>query len=435
MLTAGFGALLILIIVITLLGISRIYAINQRIEALVYEQTFKSELLTSILRITRERQQITLQLFVLKDDAGRETAYRQYQALIGQMFAAFDRLEEMKPAGVERVAITEAFNAATQSQEVRERVVALLMRGDLATASNLYLEQGLPTQGVFQESLNRLIDSNRAATLDAVSQSSLAMREALWMVAGVGVLLLMVGVGVAAAVSRQIVRSEDALHLEKELAEVTLHSIGDGVITVDAEGCIDYMNPVAEQYTGWNDTDAKGQTLDAVYRVVDAQTGKPIPHPGGSESGARGTSGITVTLLGRSGNACAIRDSFAPRHNSKGNLVGWVVVFHDVSQIQKMAEQLTWQASHDALTGLINRREFERRLAELIDSAHNDNKQHALMYMDLDNFKTVNDTCGHAAGDELLRQLTTVMLSKMRGSDTLARIGGDEFVALMPGSD
>ena len=191
------------------------------------------------------------------------------------------------------------------------------------------------------------------------------------------------------------------------------------------------MNPVAEQYTGWSNADARGQPLDVVYRVADEQTGKILPHPGGREVGARGMSGITVRLLGRSGNACAIRDSSAPRHNGDGNLVGWVVVFHDVSQIQEMAEQLTWQASHDALTGLINRREFERRLSELIESARSDNKQHALMYMDLDNFKTVNDTCGHAAGDELLRQLTTVMLSKMRGSDTLARVGGDEFGALL----
>ncbi len=310
-LTAGFGALLVLIIVVTLLGIWRIYTINQRIEALVYEQNFESELLATLL---------------------------------------------------------------TTSQ---------------------------------------------------------AMREALLLVAAVGVLVLLIGAWVASLVIRQIVRSEDALHREKELAQVTLDSIGDGVISTDGEGRIDYMNPVAEQYTGWQGADARGQPLDTVYRVVDELTGKPLPHPGGIEAGARGTSGMTVRLLGRSGNMCAIRDSSAPIHNSAGNLVGWVVVFHDVSQIQEMAQQLSWQASHDPLTGLVNRREFERRLADLLDSARTDNKPHALMYMDLDNFKTVNDTCGHAAGDELLRQLTTVMQSRMRGSDTLARLGGDEFGVLL----
>jgi diguanylate cyclase (GGDEF)-like protein/PAS domain S-box-containing protein len=219
-------------------------------------------------------------------------------------------------------------------------------------------------------------------------------------------------------------------HREKELAEVTLHSIADGVITLDAGGNVEYMNPVAEEYTGWKSHEAQGQPLDAVYRVVDEETGKAIPHPGGHEVGGRG-GGMTVRLLGRTGNVCAIRDSSAPIHNSEDRLVGWVVVFHDVSQIQEMAQQLSWQATHDALTGLVNRREFERRLGVLIESAQTDNKQHALLYMDLDNFKTVNDTSGHAAGDELLLQLTTVMQSRMRGSDTLARLGGDEFGVLL----
>ena len=256
--------------------------------------------------------------------------------------------------------------------------------------------------------------------------------EALLPIAVVGVLVLILGAGVALLVSRWIVRGEDALYREKELAEVTLHSIGEGVITIDAGGRIDYLNPVAEQYTGWSGTDAKGQRLDAVYRVVHEQTGEPVSYPGSDDTAGQATPrGVTVRLLGRSGNACAIRDSYAPMHDSNGNLVGWVVVFHDVSQIEEMAQQLSWQASHDALTGLFNRGEFERRLADLIDSVRKENKQHALMYMDLDNFKAVNDTCGHAAGDELLRQLTTVMQARMRGSDTLARIGGDEFGGLL----
>ena len=255
---------------------------------------------------------------------------------------------------------------------------------------------------------------------------------ALLPVAVVGVLVLVLGAAVAFLVTRQIVRSEDALYREKELAEVTLHSIGEGVITIDAKGRVDYLNPVAEQYTGWRAADAKGERLDAVYRVVHEQTGKPVPLPGSDEAKTHGASpGATVRLLGRSGNPCAIRDSYAPIHDSSGKLVGWVVVFHDVSQIEEMAQQLSWQASHDALTGLLNRGEFERRLADLIDSVRKENKQHALMYMDLDNFKAVNDTCGHAAGDELLRQLTTVMQARMRGSDTLARIGGDEFGGLL----
>lgn len=245
-------------------------------------------------------------------------------------------------------------------------------------------------------------------------------------------LLAILGGGLAAwFVVRRVARAEEALRDAKELAEVTLNSIGDGVITVSGDGCIDVMNPVAELYTGWTSAQAHGQPLDAVYRVVDEHTGRPLPHPGGDDAGARGASGIAVRLLRRDGVSCAIRDSSAAIHHGDGNLVGWVVVFHDVSQIEEMAQQLSWQASHDPLTGLVNRREFERRLAELVASARADAPQHALLYLDLDNFKSVNDTCGHAAGDELLRQLTTVMQAHMRGSDTLARLGGDEFGVLL----
>jgi diguanylate cyclase (GGDEF)-like protein len=138
-----------------------------------------------------------------------------------------------------------------------------------------------------------------------------------------------------------------------------------------------------------------------------------------------------VTLLDRNGRECPIRYSQAPIRNREGQALGKIVVFHDISPIRAMAQQLLWQASHDALTGLVNRREFERRLTELIDTARVQHREHALMFMDMDNFKAVNDTCGHTAGDELLRQLTSVMLSRMRGSDTLARLGGDEFGALL----
>lgn len=248
--------------------------------------------------------------------------------------------------------------------------------------------------------------------------------------------LMVVGATViVAVVIRRVKRTEYALQVEKELAQVTLHSIGDGVITTDAEGRVEYLNPVAEQYTGWTTEEARGHPLADVYRVIDERTGKgldalaqPQPQPPvpGEEAGA-----VSVRLVDRNGRECPIRYSHAPIRNREGRALGMIVVFHDISQIRAMAQQLLWQASHDALTGLVNRREFERRLTDLIDTARGEAREHALMFMDLDNFKAVNDTCGHNAGDELLRQLTVVMLSRMRRGDTLARLGGDEFGALL----
>ena len=251
-------------------------------------------------------------------------------------------------------------------------------------------------------------------------------------VAAAAAMLLVCGIVAGVMVARHVKRTQYAVQMEKELAQVTLHSIGDGVITTDAEGRVEYLNPVAEQYTGWPTREARGRPLAEVYRVIDERTRQaldalaPAPEPQVEDAAS-----VSVRLVNRDGRECPIRYSHAPIRNSEGRAFGMIVVFHDISQMRAMAQQLLWQASHDALTGLVNRREFERRLSDLIDTARAEGREHALAFMDLDNFKAVNDTCGHSAGDELLRQLTSVMLSRMRGSDTLARLGGDEFGALL----
>ena len=253
------------------------------------------------------------------------------------------------------------------------------------------------------------------------------------LIVGMEVLVLLAAGVTAVLILRQVIRAENALQFEKELAQVTLHSIGDGVITTDADGRVEYLNPIAEQYTGWRTAEARGRPLAEIYRVIDERTGEfvgPLPLVYVSGRRAGGDAG-SVRLLDRNGRECPIRYSQAPILSRGGRTLGMVVIFHDISQIRAMSQQLIWQANHDALTGLVNRREFERRLVELIDTAKAGGREHALMFMDLDNFKAVNDTCGHSAGDELLRQLTAVMMTRMRGSDTLARLGGDEFGALL----
>lgn len=219
----------------------------------------------------------------------------------------------------------------------------------------------------------------------------------------------------------------------KERAQVTLESIGDAVITTDAEGRVDYLNPVAERLTGWSLESAQGAPLPEVFRLINEYSREPVTDPVAhclAEGCIVGLANHTV-LINRHGQEFAIEDSAAPIRDTNNHLLGVVLVFHDVSEQRRLQEEISHQAQHDALTGLFNRYEFERRLQQAIEMAQAQDSEHALCYLDLDQFKLVNDTCGHAAGDALLKQLSVLFESKIRQCDTLARLGGDEFGVLL----
>jgi diguanylate cyclase (GGDEF)-like protein/PAS domain S-box-containing protein len=228
-------------------------------------------------------------------------------------------------------------------------------------------------------------------------------------------------------------RAEARLFEEKECLRVTLSCIGDAVITTDICGKVTYLNAVAESLTGWTSQEANGLPLSDVFHIVHSQTNEPAPNPVERVLQEKQPAGLALhtLLIQRNGNTFPIEDSAAPIRDQQGDLIGAVLIFHDITHAQRMATQMTYQASHDALTGLINRREFEWRVAALRTGKQEGKRQHTLLYLDLDHFKIVNDTGGHIAGDELLRQLTSLLQAKLRSNDTLARLGGDEFGVLL----
>lgn len=226
---------------------------------------------------------------------------------------------------------------------------------------------------------------------------------------------------------------EKMLFEEKERLRVTLNHIGDAVITTDISDNVTYLNPVAEIMTGWTSEEANGFPLAEVFHIVNSETNETAPNP--IELVLHQKQPVNLAphtlLIHRSGNACLIEGLAAPIREQHGDIIGTVLVFHDATHAQKMATQMTYQACHDALTGLINRSEFERRLEHVLQTGKQDATQHTLLYLDLDQFKVVNDTCGRMAGDELLRQLISILQAKLRANDTLARLGGDEFGLLL----
>jgi diguanylate cyclase (GGDEF)-like protein/PAS domain S-box-containing protein len=228
--------------------------------------------------------------------------------------------------------------------------------------------------------------------------------------------------------------AESALQQEKERAEVTLQSIADGVIATTRDGRIAAMNRAAESITGWRREDAIGQPFAAVLPLHDEKTGTPLADPvldAMEQGGIVSTSG--AAMRSRQGGLTPIDHSAAPIHTGDGSIDGAVLVFRNVAAERKAAQELEWRATHDAMTGLVNRAGYEQALQGLFRPQAGGEGQgpHALLMLDLDEFKIVNDSCGHAAGDELLKQLASLLLQASRRSDTVARLGGDEFAVLM----
>jgi diguanylate cyclase (GGDEF)-like protein/PAS domain S-box-containing protein len=227
--------------------------------------------------------------------------------------------------------------------------------------------------------------------------------------------------------------AEDALYIEKERAVVTLNSIGDAVLCTDILGNITYLNLVAETMTGWSRGEAIGRPLAEVFRIIDGSTRRTARDPMEMAVEQNRTVGLTANcvLIRRDGFESAIEDSAAPIHDRTGRITGAVIVFHDVSAARAMAVRMTHSAQHDLVTNLPNRLLLNDRISHSIVLAHRQHKSLAVIFLDLDRFKYINDSLGHAVGDRLLQSVSRRLLASVRGSDTVSRQGGDEFVILL----
>jgi diguanylate cyclase (GGDEF)-like protein/PAS domain S-box-containing protein len=217
---------------------------------------------------------------------------------------------------------------------------------------------------------------------------------------------------------------------------LALDSLAEAIIATDAAGLITYVNPAAERVTGSSASQSIGKTLEDIVGFVDETDRRLLSDPvrQALTSGAPVNLSRRALLLARSnGSERSIELSASPIRNDAKELIGAVVLLHDVTELRGLARQMSYQATHDALTGLVNRREFEARLEEAIESGHRGDGQHVLSYLDLDRFKVVNDTSGHLAGDSMLREVAKVLRDAVRDSDTVARLGGDEFGMLLIG--
>ena len=430
---AGFGLVLLFMAGLTAIGLTRIAVMNARMESLRQEHYSKIELVAEMVSAARERAISLHRIALITDPFEWDEEMIQFGRSAASFISARERLVAIGLSQPERLSLAKALQLAKQGEQRQAKVVDLFEQGQLQKARHYLLTEVIPAQSLVIGQLSEFMNMQQDLEHKAAAEMADSSRRALMLMGILGVLSVVLGTLIALYVMRRTSLTERALLQEKELAQVTLDSIGDGVITTDGAGKVTYFNPVAEHLTGWTLEEIRGLTLRWAFNAVDAFSRRQIEHPAfnGPVDGGIVNHFENVLLVSNDGREYDIESSAAPIRNPEGEAIGSVLVFRDVTQARELAKQLAWQAAHDQLTNLNNRREFDFRLTRLLESMKSGDGQHAMLYMDLDRFKLVNDTAGHAAGDELLRQLSCKLRSLVQGPNTLARLGGDEFGVLL----
>lgn len=317
-------------------------------------------------------------------------------------------------------------NYLVQLDEVAREMHGRILEGSATNADVLAWRQRI-------NAINEGVTPAAMAFSDALGEGSRVILRILLVVnLATAVLLIILALLRTHKLLEQRHAFATALQMEKERAQITLESIGDGVITTDVDGAITYLNPAAEQMTHWKTDQAVGLPLAALFNLLDENDQKDsstlIEHILSGKLGGGSENSKLIQRLDGSTVSVALVGSPI---RTEGKVSGAVLVLHDMTQERQYIANLSWQATHDALTGLANRREFEYRLELALNGLVYQPGRHAVMFLDLDQFKLVNDTSGHAAGDELLRHICALLQQGIREGDTLARLGGDEFGILL----
>ncbi|HEY6093900.1 MAG TPA: EAL domain-containing protein [Gallionellaceae bacterium] len=433
--SSAFTIMLILMVAVIAVGLSRLYVINQSLRKVIMEHDVKMDLVWDMRHSARERAMILHRLVLSHDPFEQDELVQQFHAAAEIFIRARDKLLSFPLSEDERVAINLALQLARQGGVAQDEVVDDMLQGKREAATELLLSRVADIQSQVLNQMNSMLDYQRTATRNAESQANEAYHAAVYLMILIGSMVLAIGIAVAIYVTRRTARIEADLIAEKLRAQLTLHSIGDAIVTIDMLGRVTYLNKIAEGLTGWSNVEAHNQAVGKVLDIFLPGDERAVFGSFNAEValGNQLEQKIVARLVARNHIESAIEYQISPILDEFDRPIGGVIVLHDVTQSTELSRRLSWAASHDALTGLINRAEFETRLAELLNDALHGTQEHALMYLDLDQFKVVNDTCGHQAGDELLRQLANKLEGLVRATDTLARLGGDEFGVLLAG--
>ncbi len=435
LLIAGFTASLLILVILAAIGLSFMYNNLSRINQIVETNNVKMGLLREMHDAARERSLLLHMMLDNRDPFAQDEFFQQFINQGADFAKARIALGHMNLSVKEKRLLAEQGKISSVAVPYQREIVDLIQQEKYAAALDMLFNKAVPMQDRGLIVLSQLQDMQETASIQTARQSKHDLQSLVtqtFVLVGLGAII---GIIISAIMVRRIARTETHLRFEKRLAEVTLHSVGEAVITTDVRGNISYINPVAEAMTGWPLVKARHRPLLDVWTIYQDDRQIPLENPilTAIREDSIICSAQNVNLESTDGMVYAVEHTAAPIRDDSGQVHGGILIFRDVTEVRTLASQLSYQASHDVLTGLVNRREFEIRLQQALDNARIEHCTYVLCYLDLDQFKVINDTCGHAAGDELLKQVSYELKSVLRDSDTLSRLGGDEFGILLEG--
>ncbi len=429
LLIAGFSGILLITFAALVFISTQINATQQQIQTIVTSNNEKTRLLVTMQQATRDRTLALFNLVNIKDRTQYERIIEQFLTYASNYEQARLSLGEMSLSSKEAQLLKRLDQLAQQSLPSQNLIIKLIAKQRQHDAVKLLNNESIPAQNAMLDQISSMIDYQQQNNQTIVTDLKNQLRKNSIVIVSAAIFIFILTFFTAFYVSSRIHRSEKQLYIEKELAQTTLNSIGDGVITVDKHYCIQTINPVAEMLADVSADEVVGKNILTIYDNENRNHKSELKQK--IAPGKVQRSLFDFTLKKKDGTFYEVEHTIAPIIDAERNILGAVIILRDVTEVRSMEKRLSYQASHDALTGLINRREFEVRLKQTIRNAQSENTTHSVCFLDLDKFKIINDTSGHAAGDEFLKQISKTIQSLLRHTDVLARLGGDEFAIIL----
>ena len=433
-LVLGFGFIIALAGALMVAWVTVTNATVRQLDTVINTYNLKRQLLTDMRTIARERTVSLQKMLILDDPFARDEEYLRFNQLGTDFVLARERYLALDLSADERKLLDSQDAIIGRIGPLQSRIVELIMTERHDAARALLLDEAIPLQDEgFQHLsivLQYLSDTAGRAHEEAHEKHQQALIFTAILFAGV----VLLSIVVALFIIRRTIANEQAIQKARERAEVTLYAIGDGVITTDVRGRVEQINASAQNLTGHREEDARGRFVNDIIHFVREADHAPIPNPAvmAMDRSRTITADADVLFVRSDGREFAVEYTASPIFDGHRRASGAILVFRDVTESRALSHQIAYQARHDGLTGLHNRNEFERHVDDLLSELRRyPDGMHWLCFADLDQFKVVNDTCGHLAGDELLKQVAGVFRLYLRDSDFVARTGGDEFALVL----